>query len=459
MPDSVLPWHRPLLGYQHEGILALTTKQGLLLADDMGLGKTIQAIAALRLLFFQGRIRRALVVMPASLIRQWQHEFRLWAPELTVVPVAGTASERASLWRLPAHVKLVSYETLREDVMGLRDSPALRSEWSVVVLDEASKIKNRETGTARACKRLPRERRWALTGTPLENRLEEVVSILEFLQSSPGEPTHLPVTPHAIVEQLRELQLRRKKEQVLVDLPPKQVYELFVELPAPQRAAYEIAERDGIVQLQEAGSQVTVTHVLELITRLKQLCNFDPVSQRSAKLEDIKHRVQTLVDEGHRALIFSQFIDSDFGVQRAAEYLREFRPLSFTGSMSQQQREQAVEQFLATPEHKVLILSLRSGGLGLNLQAASYVFHLDRWWNPAIEEQADSRAHRMGQVYPVTVFRYICVDTIEERIDAILREKRSLFQEIIDDVSLNLSATLSEEELFGLFQLPGPAAR
>jgi SNF2 family DNA or RNA helicase len=453
MPDSVLTWHLPLLGYQQEGILALTAKRELLLADDMGLGKTIQAIAALRLLFFQGTIQRALVVMPASLIRQWRHEFRLWAPELRVVPMVGTASERASLWRLSAHVKLISYETLREDVMGLRDSPALRDEWSVVVLDEASKIKNRETDTARACKRLPRERRWALTGTPLENRLEEVVSILEFLQGDPGERIHLPTTPHAIVGQLRELQLRRKKEQVLTELPPKQIYELFIELPAPQRAAYEVAEREGIVQLQQAGSRVTVTHVLELITRLKQLCNFDPVSQRSAKLEDIKQRVQTLVEEGHRALIFSQFIDSNFGVQRVAEYLKEFRPLLFTGSISQQERATAVQRFLSIPEHKVLILSLRSGGMGLNLQAASYVFHLDRWWNPAIEDQADSRAHRMGQVYPVTVFRYICADTIEERIDTILREKRNLFQEIVDDVSLNLSTALSEEELFGLFHL------
>jgi hypothetical protein len=196
--------------------------------------------------------------------------------------------------------------------------------------------------------------------------------------------------------------------------------------------------------------------VLELISRLKQICNYDPASGESAKLADIAQRLATLVAEGHRALVFSQFTDDNYGVGRATTALKEFHPLSFTGSLSPGQRVSVVDRFLRDTRHKALILSLRAGGVGLNLQAASYVFHLDRWWNPAIEEQADSRAHRMGQPYPVTVFRYICAGTIEERIDAKLREKRRLFQDIVDDVSLDLGTALSEEELFGLFGLAAP---
>lgn len=451
--QGVLDWQDPLLPFQKEGIKALITRRELLLADDMGLGKTIQAIAALRILFFRHEITSALIVCPASLLLQWNSELNRWAPELRVAVVAGTPSERGSLWRIPAHVRLISYETLRADVLDLQDSPVLRSEWDVVVLDEASRIKNPETAVAIACKRLPRKRRWALTGTPLENRTDDLLSIFDFLLGDPGVRPHSFASTVELRAQLRQIQLRRKKSDVLQDLPAKQVNELLVELPAKQREAYDRAEQEGIIRLTEAGDSATVTHVLELISRLKQLCNYEPVSGESAKLADIVERIRTLVEEGHRALIFSQFTDDRYGVGRVVKQLAEFNPLCFTGALSAAQRNSVIERFLSNPQNKVLVLSLRAGGVGLNLQAASYVFHLDRWWNPAIEEQADSRAHRMGQVYPVTVFRYICANTIEERIDQKLREKRRLFQEIVDDVSLDLSIVLNEEELFGLFGL------
>ena len=454
--NGVLEWPAPLLNYQRDGIAALLARPELLLADDMGLGKTIQAIAALRILFFRREVSNALVVCPASLMRQWQRELKKWAPELIVVALAAQAGERGGLWRIPAHIRLISYETLRIDVMEVRDSPAVRQAWDVVVLDEASRIKNRESGIAMACKKLPRKRRWALTGTPLENRTDDVLSIFEFLIGNPGERARLPVTDSGIKHQLKMLQLRRKKEDVLPDLPPRTVIELPIELPASQRISYDLAEQDGVVNLTKTGAALNVTHVLELISRLKQLCNFDPVSGESGKLADISQRLQTLVSEGHRALIFSQFTDNMFGVGRIVETLKEFAPLAYTGAMSSNRKNEIVDTFTADSRHKALVLSLRAGGVGLNLQAASYVFHLDRWWNPAIEEQADSRAHRMGQQYPVTVFRYVCADTIEERIQAKLTEKRRLFADIVDDVTLDIGAALSEAELFGLFGLAAP---
>jgi SNF2 family DNA or RNA helicase len=453
--DGPLPWYAPLAPYQCDGIETLLTRREVLLADDMGLGKTVQAAAALRILSFHERIKSVLVVCPASLLHQWRTELRLWAPELAVVPVSGTPAERAHLWRLPAHVYLVGYETLRGDVMDLRNSPVLRKRWDVVLLDEASRIKNRESGISQACKRIPRERRWALTGTPLENSTEDLVSLLDFLLGDPSDKTRSWHSTN-IRSTLTTLQLRRKKSDVLPDLPPLRIKELTLELGVRQREAYDRAEREGTLRLRQFGPSLTITHVLELISRLKQLCNAEPVTGESAKMEDISARLATLVAEGHRVLVFSQFTDGQFGVDMVARALRAFNPITFTGAMSAKQRSEAVRAFRTDKRHKAMILSLRAGGVGLNLQSASYVFHMDRWWNPAIEDQAESRAHRMGQPYPVTAFRYVCVDTIEERIEAILREKRHIFKEFVDDVTLDLKSMLSAEEVFGLFGLHAP---
>ena len=455
-----LHWPHPLFEYQVTGIEALLARDALLLADDMGLGKTIQAIAALRILVLQQRIRTSLVVVPASLITQWRREVRCWAPELRISTIRGSAAERSWQWDAPAQVYLTSYETLRADFTDNPHSPPRRRVWDLLILDEAQKIKNRGADVSGKCKQLRRRRTWALTGTPLENRVEDLASVLEVIVPAPHGTEGVRWSPGpALMRRHAEIQLRRRKADVLPDLPPKTVTHIALPLDGPQRESYERAERDGIVELQAAGTSFRIENVLELILRLKQICNFCPRTGRSAKLDDVRERLGTLEAEGHRALVFSQFTDSQYGARAIAGALQRFRPLLYTGDMDHVEREAVLQRFREQDAHRALVLSLRAGGLGLNLQNASYVFHFDRWWNPAVERQAEDRTHRLGQTMPVHVYTYTLEGTIEERIATILREKQILFDELVDGVSLDLRSALTARELLSLFGLAPPDAR
>ena len=447
-----LEWPGKLMPFQEDGVRALLDMDRLLLADDMGLGKTIQAIAAMRILWSRREIGSCLVVAPASVLDQWRRELTKWAPELSAIIIRGPAADRSWQWAAERDVALVSYDTLRSDFGYSAQSPVRRRTWDIVVSDESQRIKNRND-TSNALKGLRRVRSWALTGTPIENHEEELASILEFVdhdaKSPPKRYSHGP----ELLKRHRELQLRRKKSDVLEDLPPKQVAKLTIGLHPSQRASYDKAEQDGIIYLKSLGAEVGILHVLELIVRLKQICNADPKTGESSKMDDIRDRIVQLSAQGHKALVFSQYTSDTSGVAAAAKHLQEFNPLTLTGDMPQDRRTAVIDRFKTTDKHKVMLLSLRAGGLGLNLQEASYVFHLDRWWNPAIERQAEDRSHRIGQTVKVNVIKYSCTGTIEERIDQILERKQGLFDQLIDDVSLDLSTQLSREELFGLFGL------
>jgi SNF2 family DNA or RNA helicase len=452
-----IEWPDALFPYQVDAVRALLAREAILLADDTGLGKTVEAIAALRVLALQRRVQAALFVVPAGLLRQWRKAFNAWAPELRVSTIHGLAVDRAWQWQTPAHVCLVSYDTLREDAIRGSDSPPRRRTWDVVALDEAQRIKNRDADVSRLCKRLRRRRAWALTGTPLENKLDELASILEFVApSADAAATRLFAGPE-LIERQRAVQVRRRKSDVLPQLPPKLTSSITLQLGAEQRASYERAEREGVYALQARGADVHIQNVLELITRLKQLCNVDPASGRSSKLEDLRERLTTLIAEGHRALVFTQFADATFGARAIAARLAPFRPLLYTGELSLAQRDDVIRAFKEDASHRLLVLSLRAGGVGLNLQDASYVFHFDRWWNPSVERQAEDRSHRLGQAYPVHIYTYTCEQTVEERIEIILARKRRLFQSVVDDVTLDLESVLTSAELFSLFDLPAPA--
>lgn len=449
-----LDWPSELLPFQVDGVRALVASRRLLLADEMGLGKTLQAIAALRVLVLRKAVKDGLIVAPASILEQWRREIRKWAPEVRAVIVRGPASDRNWLWSMEAEVFLASYDTLRAEFDRDPRSQVWRRTWGLVVADEAQRIKNRNH-TSGALKQLRRERSWALTGTPLENRADDLAAIMEFVDhDDSGEPRRFWPGKELAVRH-RQLQLRRKKSEVLQELPAKQTTKLSIRLHSEQQGSYSRAEREGIVYLDRLGGDIRVHHLIALLTRLKQICNADPKSGRSAKLDDIEARLGELAAQGHKALVFSQYVDERFGVAAIVRRLAKFNPLAITGITPQEERLEVIDRFKREDPHKVLVLSMRVGGVGLNLQEASYVFYMDRWWNPAAERQSADRSHRIGQSMKVHVFKYSCVGTIEERIDEILEGKQRLFDEAVDDVSMDLESCLDRQDLSGLFGLGG----
>jgi SNF2 family DNA or RNA helicase len=432
--------------YQYEGIAWLFSQKAALLADEMGLGKTMQTITAIRLLLRAGQARRILLICPKPLIPNWQREFRTWAEELPVVTIEGDSARRQMLWAMPGvSILLANYELLVRDMESMGESPP---QFDLVILDEAQRIKNRDSRTATTTRNLPRKRSWALTGTPIENRPEELASLYEYMEVVPPR-----ATPD--IRQLTALSkqfiLRRTKDLVMKDLPPRLDRDEYLELAPAQRLAYETAEKEGVIQLDEMGESISIQHVFELVLRLKQITNFDPLTGESAKLERLEADMEEIAACGGKAILFSQWTAC---IDWLEEKLARFRPLIYHGKVPTHKREPILKQFKEDPNANLLMMSYGTGAVGLNLQFAGYVFLFDRWWNPAIEDQAINRAHRIGQKSQVIVTKFISKDTIEERINRVLDEKRQLFATVLGEGNAtNVSLSLNASEIFGLFNL------
>ncbi len=431
--------------YQLEGIAFLMPRHAALLADEMGLGKTAQAILSLRLLFHQGIIARGLVVAPKPLIHNWCRELKLWAPDLPFEVIGGDTADRRRSWTVSnCPLKLINYETLTRDVEILAE-PDLK--FDIVVLDEAQRIKNKGSKTATVVCSIKRSRSWAMTGTPIENHPDDLVNLFSFI-----DPGRLP--PDCPARQIPSLTsgtiLRRTKDDVQSDMPPKMIKDVEVDLTPAQRTAYDRAENEGVIHLNELGDTLTVQHVFQLVMRLKQICNFDPLTGESAKLEQLVHDMEEVAENGRKAIVFSQWVEPLLII---ADALKPYGPLQYHGRIPQNERTPILDRFKADPDAHVILMSYGTGSVGLNLQFTNYVFLFDRWWNPAIEDQAINRAHRIGQRHPVTVTRFLTENTIEKRIASVLDAKRQIFNDLIGQADKPSSLGLNEDEIFGLFDI------
>jgi superfamily II DNA or RNA helicase len=452
-PETPLPadLRAELRPYQREGFrwLAFLGRAGLgaLLADDMGLGKTVQALAAL-----QGR---TLVVAPTSLLGNWEEEIARFRPGLRadVYHGAGRALDAS------ADVTLTSYALLRRD----RDVLGAVA-WDTVVLDEAQAIKNPESQVARAAFALGGARRITLTGTPVENRLDELWSQLHFLnpgllggRSDFDERYARPLAAGdaAAGEQLRlrirPFVLRRRKAEVAPELPPRTEAVLHAALSEEERAVYDaLAASVRVEVLEQLGQPGGVLAALELLLRLRQACCHPRLLpgqtlDRSAKLELLVDRLETTAAEGHKALVFSQWT-SLLDLVEPALGAAGLGFVRLDGAT--RDRSGVVASFQAASGPPVFLISLKAGGTGLNLTAADHVFLLDPWWNPAVEEQAADRAHRIGQDKPVFVYRLVAAGTVEERILALQAKKRALAEGAL--TGAGAAASLTREDLLSL---------
>ena len=441
---------------------------GACLADDMGLGKTVQAIAVL---LDRARLGPALVLAPTSVAYNWVEELRRFAPSL--VPVMyGEADDRARcLAKLKKKdVAIVSYGLL------VRDAELLASRgFATLVIDEAQALKNANTRRAKAARRLDAGFRIALSGTPFENHLGELWSLFavifpgllgsweQFRErfAGPIERAKDPEARAALARVLRPFLLRRTKQEVARELPSRTEIEVPVALSKPEWDMYEDARLAAVAEVDKQGKGVRDEQrrfqVLAALTRLRLLAShprlYDGRSEvASSKLRRLLELLDELRAEGHRALVFSQFT-SHLALVRDALDAAGYRSLYLDGSTPARERRVLIEQF-QTGDADVFLLSLKAGGTGINLTAADYVIHLDPWWNPAVEDQATDRAHRIGQTKPVTVYRLVARGTIEQQILAMHHDKRALVAGVLD--GSDAAARLTTADLLALLAAAPP---
>jgi superfamily II DNA or RNA helicase len=437
---------------------------GGILADDMGLGKTIQALSFLQKHYdsdSKEERRPSIIVVPLSLIHNWMEEAARFTPSLRVLDFTGT-KRRGLLESLAAyHLILTTYGTLRKDIHRLNDF-----EFECAILDEAQAIKNISALTAKACRLIRARHKLALTGTPVENHLGELFSIFEFL--NPGMLGSLPQRGHTpgvdsrnrsdewlevTARSLQPFILRRTKDQVLKELPAKTEQTLYCEMSPAQRRLYKellVHFKAALAQrIQSVGMEKSKIHVLEALLRLRQaachpgLLDESYMKQKSAKLDVLLERLDEVLSEGHKALVFSQFTSLLAIVRRHLD--GKGIPYEYLDGRTRKRAER-IKRFQEDPDCSLFLISLKAGGHGLNLTAANYVFILDPWWNPAVEAQAVDRTHRIGQKRPVFAYRLITSGTVEEKILELQSEKRRLAEAIVG-ADQSLLRTLTAEDL------------
>ena len=441
-----------------------------ILADDMGLGKTLQALALLQKAKEKNKKEASLVVCPTSVVFNWENEIEKFAPGLNCLKLSGT--DRKELFKeIPKYdIVITSYALVRRDIKELK-----KHEFRYVILDESQNIKNADSQTAQAVKELKCKHKLALSGTPIENRLEELWSLFDFLM--PGflfdksEFNYRYVNPiteredktveKRLKSQIYPFILRRMKRDVAKDLPDKIENVAYCELTPEQKDFYmevlDSTKEELFKSIEEHGIEKSRMSIFSALLRLRQICchpklydkeNIKGIKE-SGKFEQLKEMLKEIVAEGHRVLLFSQFVDM---LDIIKEWLERegIKHEYLTGKTKN--RQEAVENFNTDPTIPIFLISLKAGGTGLNLTGADYVIHYDPWWNPAVEDQATDRAYRIGQTKKVFVYRMITKGTVEEKIQKLKSRKRDLVDSVIS-VDRNIGKSLTYEDLKDIFSL------
>ncbi|MEC1259342.1 DEAD/DEAH box helicase [Bacillus swezeyi] len=467
-----------LRAYQEDGLNWLIFLRncgfGACLADDMGLGKTIQMIAYFAYLKEQGQKTPSFIIAPTSVLGNWQRELQTFAPGLSVALHYGPKRPKGEAFQefyQDTDIVLTSYGLAQSDFDDFQSVT-----WNCICLDEAQNIKNAHTKQSRSIRKLKGLHHIALSGTPMENRLTELWSIYDFMNKgylgslgSFHKRFVLPIEKDRDEKRIEQLQqlikpflLRRTKQdqEVALNLPEKQEEKEFVPLSAEQASLYEQLVKDTFEHMSSLAGMQRKALILSMLGKLKQICDHpalylkefgsELLNGRSVKLEKLLELTKNIRESDESCLVFTQYLGMGEMMKRLLE--KTFgEPVKFlNGSLSKLDRDKMVEQF-QNKEFPILILSLKAGGTGLNLTAANHVVHYDRWWNPAVENQATDRAYRIGQKRFVHVHKLITTGTIEEKIDRMLESKQSLNDQIIQ--SENWITELSEDELEELFTL------
>ena len=469
-PTNLQPILRPYqvagfqwLNYLHE------VSWGGILADDMGLGKTVQALSFLQYYYetYDGALS-ALVVCPTTLIYNWENEIKKFTPSLEYYIHHGSMRIRSVEELKKHHVIITTYGTLRSDIKTFMQMPL-----DYVILDESQAIKNPSSKVTKAATLLNAKHRLCMSGTPLQNNTFDIYAQMNFL--NPGmlgsveffrQEFAIPIDKFGEAEQKDHLKkilypfiLRRTKEQVAKDLPDKTETILFCEMEDEQRKIYDAYRNDFRAKImgtiEEQGIQKSQLTILQGLMKLRQICDSPAILNEQEKFENHSIKLEELAREisenigNHKALVFSQFLGMLALIRQKLEELG-VKYEYFDGSTSAPDREKAIQAFQADDETRVFLISLKAGGVGLNLTAADYVYIVDPWWNPAVEQQAIDRTHRIGQTKNIFAYRMICKDTIEDKIMQLQEKKRLLAKELIADDTTFVKA-LSKEDVEYLF--------
>ncbi|MBE7706591.1 MAG: DEAD/DEAH box helicase [Cyanobacteria bacterium SIG30] len=470
LPKSLDGVLRPYQVIGYKWLYTNVTKGfGCCIADDMGLGKTVQVISLILKLKEENKLKKpALVVCPTTLLGNWEREFKIFAPSLNVFKYHGI--ERS--FTTNCDVILTTYAITRIDLDEFK-----KHEWDVFVIDEAQNIKNPTTSQTQAIKAIKAKMKIAMTGTPVENRLNELWSIFDFVNKGYlgsitdfGKNYAIPIERFKETNRIDKLKkaispfmLRRLKtdKTIISDLPEKIVLDEYCYLTKSQALLYEKVLNKSMDEI--AGSKATINRrgaIFKLITCLKQVCNHpyhylksgDMSQNASGKTQKLISILNNIIENDEKVLIFTQYKQMGDILTKIVADEYDIDPLFFHGSLNIKSRDNMIKQFEEDKDKKVMILSLKAGGLGLNLTPASNVIHYDLWWNPAVEDQATDRTYRIGQDKNVMVHRFITLSTFEEKIDKIIKDKRDLADSTIF-VGEKIITELSDDEIYDIFSL------